>query len=212
MATPLAAVAKNQRTCVATRVSAPKHTLLRFVAGPDGQVWFDVSGKAPGRGAYVAPTAEALAQAIHKKSLQRHLKVPQPNNLFHSVQQAIQQKSLQLLGLHKKANRLVTGVDKIGEMLQKQPVDAILVAADCGADTKNKASIWQKHNICVLSPLTKNDISGALGVENCAVVAIKATNTPNDSLTHWLRCLHTFTQPVPQQTNHNARATTQNKG
>jgi predicted RNA-binding protein YlxR (DUF448 family) len=41
-----------QRTCVGCRAVLPKRTLIRIVRGPNG-VQVDLTGKSPGRGAYL---------------------------------------------------------------------------------------------------------------------------------------------------------------
>jgi uncharacterized protein len=41
-----------QRTCVGCRVVLPKRSLIRIARGPDG-VHVDLTGKSPGRGAYL---------------------------------------------------------------------------------------------------------------------------------------------------------------
>ena len=64
---------KGQRSCVACGRQAVKGELVRIVRGPDGSVSLDVTGRAPGRGAYVC-SAECFAQACRKKKLDRALK------------------------------------------------------------------------------------------------------------------------------------------
>ena len=42
-----------ERTCVACGSKKPKRELIRIASSPQGQISLDVTGKAPGRGAYV---------------------------------------------------------------------------------------------------------------------------------------------------------------
>ena len=60
-----------RRRCALTRVEAPKPALLRVVLAPDGRPVFDVMGRAPGRGLYVAPDRETVRAALAPKGLQR---------------------------------------------------------------------------------------------------------------------------------------------
>jgi predicted RNA-binding protein YlxR (DUF448 family) len=62
-----------QRTCVGCRKVEGKRTLIRIVRGPEG-VEVDLSGKAPGRGAYIHADHECWTAAM-KGSLARALKV-----------------------------------------------------------------------------------------------------------------------------------------
>ena len=59
------------RKCIATGEVQPKYGLIRFVAGPDGQIVPDVLGKLPGRGVYVAADRAALELAVKKKLFAR---------------------------------------------------------------------------------------------------------------------------------------------
>jgi len=43
----------NDRTCIVTREAGSPETLIRFVAGPDGQVVPDLKRRLPGRGCWV---------------------------------------------------------------------------------------------------------------------------------------------------------------
>jgi predicted RNA-binding protein YlxR (DUF448 family) len=70
------------RTCVACRTSGDKRGLLRVVRQADGTVVFDPTGKQNGRGAYVCASAECIALARRKKSLDRSLKVTLPPELY----------------------------------------------------------------------------------------------------------------------------------
>jgi uncharacterized protein len=62
-----------QRTCVGCRSVLPKRALIRLVRQPDG-VYVDLTGKLPGRGAYLHNT-QACWQKGLKGSLANALKV-----------------------------------------------------------------------------------------------------------------------------------------
>jgi predicted RNA-binding protein YlxR (DUF448 family)/ribosomal protein L7Ae-like RNA K-turn-binding protein len=53
-------VSASLRTCIGCRVTAPKADLVRMVDGPDGQIVFDLSGRALGRGAWTHPSEACL--------------------------------------------------------------------------------------------------------------------------------------------------------
>ena len=65
-----------KRMCVGCREMKPKRELLRVVKSPEGEISFDLTGRKPGRGAYVCRSAECLAQAIKKKQLERAFSAP----------------------------------------------------------------------------------------------------------------------------------------
>jgi len=62
-----------QRTCVACRQEAGKHTLVRIVRGADGVALVDRGGRAPGRGAYLHRDAACLETARKRRALERSL-------------------------------------------------------------------------------------------------------------------------------------------
>ena len=55
-----------QRTCIACRSTSGKRELIRIVRTPAGPVEVDLTGKQPGRGAYLCPNAECWQNALKK--------------------------------------------------------------------------------------------------------------------------------------------------
>ena len=64
------------RMCVGCREMKPKKELLRVVRSPEGEVSFDLSGRKPGRGAYVCHSRDCLLRAIKQKQLERTFEAP----------------------------------------------------------------------------------------------------------------------------------------
>jgi len=73
------------RRCVATMVQVPKKELLRIVRSPEGVVKVDLSGKANGRGAYLAKTKDALELAMKKGALARALECEIPMSVYDEI-------------------------------------------------------------------------------------------------------------------------------
>ncbi len=59
------------RMCVGCREMKPKKELLRVVRSPEGAVSIDLTGRKPGRGAYVCHSADCLKRAIKQRQLER---------------------------------------------------------------------------------------------------------------------------------------------
>ena len=55
-------------------VSKPKKELIR-IAGYEGEITVDLSGRAKGRGVYICPDEECLKTAIKKKAIKRGLQI-----------------------------------------------------------------------------------------------------------------------------------------
>ncbi len=64
------------RMCVGCREMKPKKELLRVVRSPEGEISFDLTGRKPGRGAYVCHSSECLLRAIKQKQLERTFSSP----------------------------------------------------------------------------------------------------------------------------------------
>lgn len=62
-----------QRTCVACREVNEKRSLIRLVRTPDG-VAIDMTGRMPGRGAYIHDSKECWEKALKRGVLARSLK------------------------------------------------------------------------------------------------------------------------------------------
>lgn len=64
----------KQRTCIECRKACQKGELIRIVRTPDGQVEYDPSGKANGRGAYLCSLA-CLEKALQTHKLDKALRM-----------------------------------------------------------------------------------------------------------------------------------------
>ncbi len=62
------------RTCVVCGTSRPKRELIRIVRTPEGKVELDLTGKKPGRGAYLCPRVECWDLRVAIPRLQRSLR------------------------------------------------------------------------------------------------------------------------------------------
>ena len=64
------------RMCVGCHEMKPKRELLRVVRSPQGDISLDLTGKKPGRGAYVCRSADCFNIAVRKKQLERAFSAP----------------------------------------------------------------------------------------------------------------------------------------
>ena len=59
------------RMCLGCREMKPKKELMRVVRSPEGAVSIDLTGRKPGRGAYVCHSADCVKRAIKQRQLER---------------------------------------------------------------------------------------------------------------------------------------------
>ena len=63
------------RTCIACRKVDAKRGLARLVRLPEGRVAIDLTGKQPGRGAYLCAERGCWETALKRKAVERALKI-----------------------------------------------------------------------------------------------------------------------------------------
>ncbi|MGI6037692.1 MAG: RNase P modulator RnpM [Limnochordia bacterium] len=74
------------RTCVGCRTVKAKKEMWRIVREPTGNISFDETGKRSGRGAYICPSPQCLAEALKSKALSRALQTEIPPEVIENLQ------------------------------------------------------------------------------------------------------------------------------
>ncbi|MFB7155331.1 MULTISPECIES: RNase P modulator RnpM [unclassified Lysinibacillus] len=82
------------RKCVATGEMLQKKEMIRVVRSKEGEVSVDVSGKKPGRGAYVSKSEEAIEIARKKNVLGHQLDVKIPEEIYDELILLIRRESI----------------------------------------------------------------------------------------------------------------------
>jgi len=151
------------RKCLATGEVQPKHGLVRFVIGPDGQVVADIMGKLPGRGVYVTAEREALEVAVKKKLFSRGFKtqVTLPDGLVDEVERQILRRLIELLSLARKSGAAVGGYEKVKDWLSKEEAQVLIQAVDGSGRGKSKLSTPHMGNY--IGCLTADELGMAFG-------------------------------------------------
>ena len=75
------------RTCISCRETSAKKELMRIVRTADGDIRFDPTGKASGRGAYLCGKKECFLSAVKKNKLARALRCEIPERVIAEIQQ-----------------------------------------------------------------------------------------------------------------------------
>ncbi|MGJ8528717.1 RNA-binding protein [Maritalea sp.] len=128
------------RECCVTKQILPKTELMRFVVGPDDQIYPDVTGKAGGRGVWVTPTAHHVAEAQKRKAFTRALKmqVKMPDDLAGLTQEHLENRLIGALQLARKGGFLVMGAVKVRSALESDKARALITAQDAREDGRRK--------------------------------------------------------------------------
>lgn len=70
------------RRCLGCMEMKPKKELVRVVRNKEGEISLDLTGKKPGRGAYVCPDAACLQKARKARRLEREFSMQVPDEIY----------------------------------------------------------------------------------------------------------------------------------
>ncbi len=161
-----------ERKCIATGEVHPQAGLIRFVAGPDGEVVPDILGKLPGRGVYVAANRAALQRAVSKNLFARGLKQPvkPPADLVEIVERQLARRVIDLISLARKSGDAVAGYEKVKSWLDKDEAEVLIQAVDGSGRGKSKLST--PHYGRYIGWLTADELGMAFGRETVIHAAL----------------------------------------
>ncbi len=78
-----------QRTCMGCQAKKEKRELVRIVRSPEGEISVDMTGKKPGRGAYICPDLECLNKVVKSKRLERSLETGISQEIYESLKEQL---------------------------------------------------------------------------------------------------------------------------
>lgn len=70
------------RRCCGCMEMKPKTGLVRVVRSPEGDISLDLTGKKPGRGAYLCKNAECLQKARKARRIEREFSMAVPAEIY----------------------------------------------------------------------------------------------------------------------------------
>lgn len=83
-----------QRTCMGCNLKKDKKDLIRLVFNKTGEIFFDRTGKAEGRGAYICDDIKCLEKAIKTKRLERVFETKIDDKLYENIRGVIIEKEV----------------------------------------------------------------------------------------------------------------------
>ena len=78
-----------QRTCMGCHAKKDKRELVRIVRSPEGEISVDMTGKKPGRGAYICPDLECLNKVVKSKRLERSLETAISQEIYEMLKEQL---------------------------------------------------------------------------------------------------------------------------
>ncbi len=118
------------RTCMVTGTQHHKSEMIRFVAGPEGQLVADLHNRLGGRGAWVCAQHGYLQKALDPRKLSRHLgqQVQVGDDFLTRLAVALQARLFSCLSLMRKSGLLIVGGGSLRE--SKTALQGVLIADD----------------------------------------------------------------------------------
>ena len=103
-----------ERTCIITRQILTPHQLIRFVAAPDGFAVADLTGRLPGRGAWVTASESAIREANRLGHFKRALGggLHSDDETIILIAAQLRARVLSIAGLARRSGILVGGSGK----------------------------------------------------------------------------------------------------
>lgn len=204
------------RTCILSRVEAPRAGLIRLALSPEGEVLPDVRAKAPGRGAWIGVNRAELAASVEKLrgALARAFKTGDiriPDDLGERIAAQLQRAALDRLGIEAKAGNVVIGGERIETAARSGKLHLLLHACDAGADGSRKLDqAWRvgsdregSGETGFTLPVPRTILSLALGRENVVHVGLtdaRAAARVSEALDRWLNFIGPDSPPKPCET------------
>ena len=82
----------HMRMCTGCGEMKPKKELVRVVKSPAEEISLDLTGKKPGRGAYVCPDAECLRAARKARRFEKAFSCRIPDELYDHMEEELRQR------------------------------------------------------------------------------------------------------------------------
>jgi uncharacterized protein len=120
------------RHCLVGRDVLPVTKMVRFVVGPDSMIVPDFSARLPGRGLWLRASRDIVNTAVARKLFARAARQPVATSpdLSNMIEGALAQRSLNLIGLARRAGQAMFGHDKVRAWLKAGKRGVLLLAAD----------------------------------------------------------------------------------
>ncbi|WP_347311773.1 RNA-binding protein [Defluviimonas sp. SAOS-178_SWC] len=163
-----------ERRCIVTGDVQPKAGLVRFVAGPEGQIVPDLAEKLPGRGIWVTADRAAIEKAAKKGLFARAAKtsVTVPDALADLVEAGLARRVVDLISLARKAGLAVAGFEKVKGWLADGKAKVLFQASD--GSERGKGKLWTPEGGRWFGCLTASELGLAFGRDSVVHGALAA--------------------------------------
>ena len=163
----------GMKVCFATKKTARREEMLRFVISPDETVVFDVNEKLPGAGMWLMADKTIVQKAVEKKLFNKVAgrTVDIPSDLVEKVGFLLKQRCLTLLGLARKAGCLVFGFEGVKKALGTGQTVIAFASEDASENGKQKL-YHPDDKVHFFDFFTREDLGQITGQDSQVHVAV----------------------------------------
>ncbi|MBM6593874.1 RNA-binding protein [Microvirga pudoricolor] len=185
-----------ERTCIVTRTVRPAAEMIRFVVGPNGEVFPDLRHKLPGRGVWVGASRACVEEAVKRRLFARAFKadVKAAPDLAEAIERTLREDLRQGLSLANKAGNVIAGFSKVESAAAEKPLVALVHAAEAAEDGRRKIANQLRKRLGdailsfpVIQELSNDEMGLALGRSHVIHAALVAGAGSDGFLSRWHR-------------------------
>lgn len=166
---------QTMRTCLASGELKPTRAMIRFVVGPDDELFADLEENLPGRGLWVTAVRDAVELAQTKKLFAKANKGPVKTSadLADQVATLLRIRCMNMLGLARRAGLVVYGADRVRAALDQDKAAVLVEASDGSAGERGKF-LSMARDKPVVDAFGRDELAQALGRPDVVHVGLAA--------------------------------------
>lgn len=163
----------RERRCLVTGARRPAGDMVRFAVAPDGAIVPDVAGRLPGRGLWLTASRDIVERARVRGRFAKATDgtVTVADDLAGQVEALLAKRSLESIGLARRAGKAVAGHDKVRAAIARGRVALLLLASD-GAPEGCARMRTAAGDVPVVELFTGAELGRAFGRDNTVFAAI----------------------------------------
>jgi len=146
--------------------------MLRFVLGPGQTIVPDLEGRLPGRGMWLSARADVLERAVRRGAFAKAVRaaVHVPPDLRAQIEDGLQRRVRDLVGLARRSGQAVSGWDAVREWLRAGKAGLLVEASDGSPAERDR--LVGGRSVPLVAPLPAAVLGGIFGREHAVHVAV----------------------------------------
>ena len=138
----------SYKRCILQNVEFPRDEMVRFVVGPDKEIFADIKANLPGRGFWLSARRDVINTARVKNVFARVArdKVKVSDDLVEQVEKLHVRRCQDIIGMARRSGQAISGFTKVEAWLKSgKPTGVLFAAADGKQIGKKKIGTWARE-------------------------------------------------------------------